>query len=42
MLKNKKNDILKDCFDKIKERAFYNTLKKAVKIPDLLRMNDFI
>ena len=38
MLKNKKNNILKDCFDKIKERAFYNVLKKAVKIPDLLRL----
>ena len=38
MLKNKKNDRLKDCFDKIKERAFYNVLKKAVKIPDLLRL----
>jgi hypothetical protein len=38
MLKNKKNDILKECFDKIKERAFYNVLKKAVKIPDLLRI----
>ena len=38
MLKNKKNDILKDCFDKIKEKAFYNVLKNAVKIPDLLRL----
>jgi hypothetical protein len=38
ILKNKKDNILKDCFDNIKDRAFYNVLKKAVKIPDTLRL----
>ena len=38
MLKNKKNDILGECFDNIKDRAFYNVLKKAVKIQDTLRL----
>ena len=38
MLKKKKDDILKDCFDKIKQTAFDNVLKKVINIPDLLRI----
>ena len=34
MLKAKRYDILKDCFDKIKKRAFDNVLRKAMKIPE--------
>ena len=37
MLKNKRKDILKDCFDKIKQRETDNVLTKAIKIPDILR-----
>ncbi len=37
MLKYKRKDILKDCFDNIKQRAFDNVLRKVIKIPDLLR-----
>ena len=29
MLKNKRKDILKDCFDNIKQKAFDNVLKKS-------------
>ena len=38
MLKKKRQDILKECFDKIKRTAFDNVLKKVIKIPDLLRI----
>ena len=37
LLKNKRLDHLKDCFDKIKKRAFDNVLRKAITIPDTLR-----
>ena len=37
MLKKKRLDILKDCFDNIKKRETDNVLTKVVKIPDILR-----
>ena len=37
LLKNKRLDHLKDCFDKIKKRAFDNVLRKAITIPDNLK-----
>ena len=37
MLKNKKQNILKECFDNLKQRGFDNVLKKAIKIPDSLK-----
>ena len=40
-LKNKRKDILKDCFDKIRQTAFDNKLKSVVKIPDVLRKRIF-
>ena len=38
MIKNKRLVTLKDCFDKIKQRAVDNVLGKALQIPDTLRL----
>ena len=38
MLKNKRKDILEECFYNIKQTSFDNVLKKVVKIPDALRI----
>ena len=36
-LKNKRLTLLKDCFEKIKKKGFNEVLKKAIKVPDLLK-----
>ena len=38
LLKKKRKDSLKDCFDKIKQTSFDNALTKVLDIPDKLRL----